>query len=421
MEKLKTLKDEFFKPLNDAFYSPTIQQRKSVNISDWDHLTFGVTRSMMHFESGRSFVQKIIDTAMESKLTVSNYFNSQKSKRRLDQVKKVNEILVKNYSSPVDDDPFIGLDCLDGYAIYAADGHYHEHAAHDRHSNGKNYPVGHVFAINLRDQTVTHLDVARPLDKKEHEIKTLKRLGANALRMGEAIGKKVIMVYDRAIVDFEQWYKWKYGSGLYMLTEEKKNMKLQNLGVLEFDKSNSINNGILSDNQVGTSKGTLIRRVVYYDSERNRTFTFITNVFNVPPGIIAFMYKKRWMVEKVYDTFKNYYFESKAWGKTDEAKCQQALFLCITHNLNLMLERRVEDEEGIRDEKIIKKQEQRRIEVIKKIIENSRPLNSLAIKACRSVQRSKQFLRYLNNKISINTYWEDFIKDLRPYMEKYLC
>jgi len=114
MGKLKTLKDEFFKPLNDAFYSPTIQQRKSVKISDWDHLTFGVTRSMIHFESGRSFVQKIIDTAIESKLTVSNYFNNQKSKRRLDQIKKVNEILVKNYSSPIDDEPFAGLDCLDG-------------------------------------------------------------------------------------------------------------------------------------------------------------------------------------------------------------------------------------------------------------------------------------------------------------------
>ena len=421
MKKSATLECEFFKPLNDAFNSSTVQKRKSGKISDWEHLVLGVTRSMQYFKSGRSFVQKTIDTVIETKLTVSNYFNSQRSKRRLEQVKKVNKILVENYISPVADDPFAELDCLDDYAIYAADGHYHKHAAHDKHSNGKNYPVAHIFAINLRNQTVSHLDVTKPLDKKEHEISTLKRIGTNALRMGEPLGRKVIMVYDRAIIDFQQWYKWKYESGLYMLTEEKSNMKLQNLGILEFDKSNSVNNGILSDNQVGTSKGTLIRRVVYYDSELNKTFVFITNVFNVAPGIIAFIYKKRWMVEKVYDTFKNYYFESKAWGKTDEAKCQQALFLCITHNLNLMLERRIEDEEGIRDEKIIKKQMKRRTEVIKKIIENGMPLNSLAVKACRSVQRSQQFLRYLNNKISINTCWCDFILGLKPYMEKYLC
>jgi hypothetical protein len=45
----------------------------------------------------------------------------------------------------------------------------------------------------------------------------------------------------------------------------------------------------------------------------------------------------------------------------------------------------------------------------------------LAVKATRSVQRSKQFLRYLNNKISINSYWSEFIECLRPCMEKCLC
>ena len=56
---------------------------------------------------------------------------------------------------------------------------------------------------------MTHLDVTKPLDKKEHEISTLKRIGVSALRMGEPVGRKVIMVYDRAIFDFLQWYQWK--------------------------------------------------------------------------------------------------------------------------------------------------------------------------------------------------------------------
>lgn len=421
MKMSETLKSEFFKPLANAFNSSSVSKRKAEKISDWDHLQFGVSRCMEHFESGRSFVQQIMDTVVSSKISISNYFTSQRSSRRLAQVKKVNEVLVENYTSPVDDDPFAGLTCFDNYAIYALDGHYQKHAAHDRHTNGKNYPVGHIFAVNLRDQTTTHLDVTRPLDKKEHEISTLKRLGRNVLRMGEPRGVKVIIVYDRAIVDFDQWYKWKQGSGIYVLTQAKSNMKLQSLGSIEFDRNDPVNNGVISDEQVGTSKGTMIRKIKYYDSELNKTFVFITNVFDVAPGVLAFTYKKRWSIEKVFDTFKNYYFETKAWGKTNEAKCQQALFLCITHNLNLMLERRIEDEEGIIDEKVTRKQEKRRIEVIKKIIEDGRPLNSLAVKATRSVQRSKQFLRYLNNKISINSYWSEFIECLRPCMEKYLC
>ena len=153
MDASKTLETEFFIPLNHAFNSECIKKRKSGTISDWEHLQLGVKRCMTHFESGRCFVQKITDTVADSKISVANYFNCQRSGRRLEQVKNVNKVLVKNYTSPIDDNPFAGLTCLDGYAIYAADGHYQKAAAHDRHSNGKNYPVGHVFTVNLRNQT----------------------------------------------------------------------------------------------------------------------------------------------------------------------------------------------------------------------------------------------------------------------------
>ena len=176
---------------------------------------------MTHFESGRCFVQKITDTVADSKISVANYFNCQRSRRRLEQVKNVNKVLVKNYTSPIDDNPFAGLTCLDGYAIYAADGHYQKAAAHDRHSNGKNYPVGHVFTVNLRNQTVDYLDITRPQDKKGHEIRLMKRVGKDTLRMGEPVEMKVLWVYDRAIIDFNQWYKWKRGSGIYVLTQAK--------------------------------------------------------------------------------------------------------------------------------------------------------------------------------------------------------
>jgi hypothetical protein len=106
MTEPKILKNEFFKPLENAFNSENIKKRKSEKISDWEHLQFGVNRCMRHFESGRSFVQKTMDTVVDTKISVSNYFTSQRSPRRLDQVKKVNEILVKNYASPVEDNPF---------------------------------------------------------------------------------------------------------------------------------------------------------------------------------------------------------------------------------------------------------------------------------------------------------------------------
>ena len=52
---------------------------------------------------------------------------------------------------------------------------------------------------------MTHLDVARPQNKREHDITALKRLEANTLRMKEPKGRKVILAYDSAIYDFGQW------------------------------------------------------------------------------------------------------------------------------------------------------------------------------------------------------------------------
>ena len=41
----------------------------------------------------------------------------------------------------------------------------------------------------------------------------------------------------------------------------------------------------------------------------------------LPPGLLAFIYKKRWDIEKVFDQFKNKLMENKAWEKSGNAKC----------------------------------------------------------------------------------------------------
>ncbi|OVE82194.1 hypothetical protein BVY04_01615 [bacterium M21] len=112
-----------------------------------------------------------------------------------------------------------------------------------------------------------HLDVARPATgkKKEHDIKALKRLDRKVLRMGAPTGKKVLWVYDRAIIDFIQWSKWKNGAGIYVVTREKSNMNLEIIGKYEFDSNDPRNHGVIDDQMVGNSKGTMVRRIIYIE------------------------------------------------------------------------------------------------------------------------------------------------------------
>ena len=141
---------------------------------------------------------------------------------------------------------------------------------------------------------------------------------------------------------------------------------------------------------------------------------------NIKPGVIAFIYKTRWDIEKAFDGFKNYFHEQKSWGKSANAKCQQAIFMCLTHNLNLILERKLEVEKNIVDKKIIEKAEKILIEDMNKLITENKPINSLVFTLRRGVLRSMQFIRFIKSKLYKICSWEAFIRDVEPYMLKYL-
>ena len=51
--------------------------------------------------------------------------------------------------------------CLDGFDIYAGDGHFHAHATHDpADAKGRKHAVGHLFTRDLRSGLLRHLCVA---------------------------------------------------------------------------------------------------------------------------------------------------------------------------------------------------------------------------------------------------------------------
>jgi hypothetical protein len=95
--------------------------------------------------------------------------------------------------------------------------------------------------------------------KKEHDMRGLKRLEIATLRQGAPKGRKVLHVWDRAGIDFRQWYKWKQGSGIYMLSRCKTNMVLLPCGNLPFVGDDVINAGVLRDELVGTEVDPVLR------------------------------------------------------------------------------------------------------------------------------------------------------------------
>ena len=350
----------------------------------------GIGRALAYTASGRAWVQHI-QTKFRIFVSVSNFFAALRSKRRMNMVEEVAENVRLQADQMITDklDPLSKYSELDGFAVYASDGHTHKASAHEKKIAEKKRPVTHIYSLNLRTHTLAALALSTPqaYKKKEHEMSTLKRIGTKTLRMGEAKGTRVIHVYDPAIIDYRQWHKWKQGSGIYILTLEKSNSALTTIGTKKVDYKDKRNIGVISDELVGPSNGVMMRRVTYRDPVTGKVYRFITNELTLPPGLIAFLYKLRWDVEKVFDEIKNKTFEKKAWAGNDNAKRQQSMFIALAHNLMRILEIKLEHEEGIVDRISAKKQKKRIANDIIKATNAGRSPNPLVTKWCRTTQR----------------------------------
>lgn len=316
-------------------------------------------------------------------------------------------------------DPLAEHEELRGFEVYASDGHYEAAATHTQTIDGKVQPQGYFFSLNLRSHSLWLLDIARPENKKEHDITFLKRLFPKQLRMDAPTGTKVIHAYDPAAIDYRQWRKWKQ-RGIYFISREKSNSKLQVVGIRDFDRSDPRNIGIVLDENVGTFSGVMIRRVHYEDPATGQTYSFVTNELTLPPGLVAFIYKLRWDIEKCFDEKKTKLDEKKAWGISDEAKSIQAHFVCLAHNLMVLLERQLDRDEGIRDRKSLLRKRQRLAQLEKNIRDAGREPNPLVLKCHRITQRSLQFIRWLRSALYSNDSWKADIQRLQPLMEGYL-
>lgn len=104
-------------------------------------------------------------------------------------------------------------------------------------------------------------------------------------------------VLDKAYVDFARLSNIDEAKGFFVV-RFKSNIKFQRL------YSNAARAPILLD-QIGRLTGregkrkyqNKIRKVVFHDHERNKTFVFMTNNFSVASELIPTLYKHRWKIE----------------------------------------------------------------------------------------------------------------------------
>jgi hypothetical protein len=334
-----TVSQQLYQPLH--LQLPQCDARRACPVlPDQDWLQLGLARILHECKSGRGFLQEY-GPHFPKCPELGHLFESLKSGRRARLLRELNQRLQVELARQIPD--LLGsLSALADFDVFAGDGHWHAAAAHDPRIQGTKYATGHFFGLNLRTHGMVHLTGAdQEARLKEHDMRALKRLEISILRQGAPQGRKVLWVWDKAGIDFQQWHRWKHGAGIYFLSCQKENMKLGVIAQNRWEAQAAVNQGVLADELVSTSQGVMVRRVTYRDPIGGETFEFLTNELTLPPGIIAHLYRLRWDIEKVFDEFKNKLSEKKAWASGATAKTIQAQFLCLMHNLMRLFEVRV--------------------------------------------------------------------------------
>ena len=389
-----TVNDRFFEPLNEAIAAASgLWPCREFPDEQW--LRMGVQRVLEASESGRGFLQEHglrFDPAPD----VANYFASLRSSRRCQLAREVHEGLIAAVEARVSD-RLGDIPELARYACLAADGHWHKAAVHDLRHDGSKLAVGHFYALNLRTHTLRHLAAGEGLH--EHDMSALKRIKPKGLRQGVPKGTRVLMVYDKAGIDFDYWDRCRRECAVYFLSRVKERMVFAWVADHAWDQNDPRNHGVLGDWKVHSRQGHVLRLIMYQDPLTGEVYEFLTNEPDVPPGVIAELYRRRWEAEKVFDELKNKLGQKKAWGTTLVAKEAQALMIAMTHNLLLAYEYDLEQRHDLTNTAEDQRRRQRIESAERACAEMNWPMSSLLLVARRATQRSLKFIRWLRHAI----------------------
>jgi hypothetical protein len=396
-DSITTVDTSFFQPLS-GLPAASLHARPCPEFTDENFLRLGVQRVLESSESGRAFLQEH-GVRFENPPGHSNYFAALQSERRRNVLRDVHGAILTAANLTLHD-RLSEIPELAGYDCFATDGHWHKSATHDARHAGRKLAVGHFYSLNLRTHTLRHLAAGE--DLHEHDMSALKRVTPRRLRQNVPKGRRVLLIHDKAGIDFDYWQRCRQESAVYFLSRVKENMVYDWNSSGLWNRADARNHGVTDDRRIVTREGHALRIVGYTDPVSGESFEFLTNAMELPPGVIVELYRRRWEAEKVFDELKNKLSEKKAWATSLVAKESQALLIAITHNLMVRYEQELERQHGVTNAAEDRRRAKRAETLGQACVKKGTPLSTLVLQVRRATQRSVKFVRWLRQSLRDN-------------------
>lgn len=158
--------------------------------------------------------------------------------------------------------------------------------------------------LDLRGSIPTFIHIT---DGKYHDVNTLDEI---------EVSSDAIYIMDKAYIDFKRLHNLHTAEAFYVV-RAKENLKFKAVASRKVDKSTGLRCDQTIKLLVKMSKTHYpekLRRIKYYDEEKDILLVFLTNNFELESLEITILYKNRWQIETFFRWIKQNLQIKTLWG-----------------------------------------------------------------------------------------------------------
>jgi len=191
--------------------------------------------------------------------------------------------------------------------------------------------------LNLQGNIPTFIHIT---DGKYHDVNALDEIIAVT---------GAIYVMDKAYIDFKRLYKL-HKNDSFFVVRAKTNLRFRAVASRKIDKTTGLKCDQSIKLLVPRSRKQYpekIRRIKYYDKDKDLTFVFLTNEFDLKSVEIANIYKERWQIEVFFKWIKQNLEVKKLWGHSKNAVKTQLWIAISTYLIVAFLKKQLHSKYSI--------------------------------------------------------------------------
>lgn len=154
---------------------------------------------------------------------------------------------------------------------------------------------------------------------------------------------------DKGYYDFLRLFRLNQSKSFFVI-RAKRNLSFERIYSNPVDKSTGLRvdqtiklTGINSAQKYPEK----LRRIKFHDSEKDKTYTFLSNNFDLDSLVICLLYKSRWQIELFFKWIKQHLKIKKFWGHSENAVKSQIWIAVCTYLLVAILKKKLKSEQSL--------------------------------------------------------------------------